>query len=53
MNLSASVYGVTGGNSADGGDWGLKDGMKFDEEKEEIKPAGNTLDIIQPVCVAL
>ena len=25
----------------------------FDEEKEEIKPAGNTLDIIQPVCVAL
>ena len=25
----------------------------FDEEKEEIKPTGNTLDIIQPVCVAL
>ena len=24
-----------------------------DEEKEEIKPTGNTLDIIQPVCVAL
>ena len=27
--------------------------QKEDEEKEEIKPAGNTLDIIQPVCVAL
>ena len=25
----------------------------LDEEKEEIKPTGNTLDIIQPVCVAL
>ena len=25
----------------------------IDEEKEEIKPTGNTLDIIQPVCVAL
>lgn len=25
----------------------------FNEEKEEIKPTGNTLDIIQPVCVAL
>lgn len=42
MNLSASVYGVTGGNSADGGDWGLKDGMKFDEEKEEFYFADTT-----------
>ena len=25
----------------------------FNEEKEEIKPTGNTLGIIQPVCVAL
>ena len=27
--------------------------LVFNEEKEEIKPTGNTLDIIQPVCVAL
>ena len=37
--------------------WGQEDDRlelyTFDEEKEEIKPAGNTLDIIQPVCVAL
>lgn len=42
MNLAASVYGVTGGNSADGGDWGLKDGMKFDFDKNEFYFADTT-----------
>lgn len=36
MNMIANVYGVTAGNSADGGDWGLKDGMKFDFDKNEF-----------------
>ena len=42
MNLAASVYGVTGGNSQDGGDWGLKDGMKFDFDKNEFYFADTT-----------
>lgn len=42
MNLAASVYNVTAGNSADGGDWGLKDGVKFDSEKEEFYFADTT-----------
>ena len=42
MNLAASVYGATGGNSQDGGDWGLKDGMKFDFDKNEFYFADTT-----------
>lgn len=42
MNLAATVYGVTAGNSADGGDWGLKDGMKFDFDKNEFYFADTT-----------
>ena len=29
MNIAATVYGVTGGYSTDGGDWGLKDGVNL------------------------
>lgn len=36
MNIAAITYNVTAGNSADGGDWGLKDGTKFDFENEEF-----------------
>lgn len=42
LNLSACVYGVRAGNSADGGDWGLKDGTKFDFENEEFYFADTT-----------
>lgn len=42
MNLAAASYGVTGGNSSDGGDWGLKNGVKFDSEKEEFYFADTT-----------
>ncbi|MCR1842688.1 extracellular solute-binding protein [Murimonas intestini] len=44
MNLAANVYGVKAGNSADGGDWGLQDGMKFDFEKNEFYFADTTED---------
>lgn len=44
MNMIANVYGVTAGNSADGGDWGLKDGMKFDFDKNEFYFADATQD---------
>ncbi|MDD3277285.1 MAG: extracellular solute-binding protein [Lachnospiraceae bacterium] len=42
MNLAATTYGVTAGNSADGGDWGLKDGTKFDFDKNEFYFADTT-----------
>ncbi len=42
MNLMANVYGVTAGNSSDGGDWGLKDGTKFDSENDEFYFADTT-----------
>ena len=42
MNLAASVYNVTAGNTQDGGDWGLRDGVKFDPEKEEFYFADTT-----------
>ncbi|MGN0295585.1 MAG: extracellular solute-binding protein [Lachnospiraceae bacterium] len=42
MNLAATVYGVTGGYASDGGDWGLKDGTKFDFDKEEFYFADTT-----------
>lgn len=44
MNLAASVYNVTAGNTADGGDWGLKDGIKFDFDKNEFYFADTTED---------
>lgn len=44
MNLAATVYGVTAGNSTDGGDWGLKDGTKFDFDKNEFYFADTTQD---------
>ena len=36
MNIAAVSYGVTGGYSTDGGDWGLKDGTQFDSDKDEF-----------------
>lgn len=42
MNLAANVYNVTAGKSSDGGDWGLKDGTKFDFEKNEFYFADTT-----------
>lgn len=42
MNLAATAYGVTGGYSTDGGDWGLKNGVKFDFEKDEFYFADTT-----------
>ena len=42
MNIAATVYGVTGGYSTDGGDWGLKDGVKFDFDKDEFYFADTT-----------
>jgi hypothetical protein len=42
MNIAASAYGVTGGYSSDGGDWGLKNGIKFDQEKKEFYFADTT-----------
>lgn len=44
MNLAANVYGVTAGNSVDGGDWGLKDGTRFDFDKNEFYFADTTGD---------
>lgn len=44
MNIAANVYGVKAGNSADGGDWGLQDGMKFDFDKNEFYFADTTED---------
>ncbi len=42
MNLAATSYGVTGGYSTDGGDWGLKNGVKFDFDKGEFYFADTT-----------
>lgn len=42
MNLAAATYGVTGGKSQDGGDWGLKDGTKFDFDKNQFYFADTT-----------
>lgn len=42
MNMAGLVYNVTAGNSADGGDWGLKDGTKFDFDKNEFYFADTT-----------
>lgn len=42
LNLAANVYGVKAGNSTDGGDWGLQDGMKFDFDKNEFYFADTT-----------
>lgn len=42
MNMAAVTYGVTGGKSQDGGDWGLKDGTKFDFDKNEFYFADTT-----------
>lgn len=42
MNIAATAYGVTGGYSSDGGDWGLKDGTKFDFDTEEFYFADTT-----------
>lgn len=36
MRLSGDVYNVRAGNSADGGDWGLKDGTEFDYDADEF-----------------
>lgn len=44
MNVAANVYGVTAGKSKDGGDWGLKDGSKFDYENNEFYFADTTDD---------
>lgn len=44
LNMAAAVYGVTAGNSTDGGDWGLKDGTKFDFDKNEYYFADATQD---------
>lgn len=42
MNVAAAAYGVTGGFSSDGGDWGLKNGTKFDFDKDEFYFADTT-----------
>lgn len=42
MNMAAIEYGVTAGNSQDGGDWGLKDGTKFDFDTNEFYFADTT-----------
>lgn len=42
MNIAAVSYGVTGGYSTDGGDWGLKDGTQFDSDKDEFYFADTT-----------
>ena len=42
MNLAATVYNVTAGNSTDGGDWGLKDGKKFNFDTNEFYFADTT-----------
>lgn len=42
MSIAATAYGVTGGYSSDGGDWGLKNGTKFDFDKEEFYFADTT-----------
>lgn len=42
MNLAASAYNVTGGYSSDGGDWGLRNGVKFDFDKDEFYFADTT-----------
>lgn len=42
MNIAATSYGVTGGYSTDGGDWGLKDGTMFDFDTEEFYFADTT-----------
>ena len=42
MNVAAAAYGVTGGFSSDGGDWGLKNGTKFDFDKDEFYFAETT-----------
>lgn len=44
LNIAANVYGVKAGNSTDGGDWGLQDGMKFDFDKNEFYFADTTDD---------
>ncbi len=42
MNMAAATYNVTAGNSQDGGDWGLKNGTKFDFDKNEFYFADTT-----------
>lgn len=42
MNLAATVYNVKAGNSADGGDWGLQDGTKFNFDTNEFYFADTT-----------
>ncbi len=42
MSIAATAYGVTGGYSSDGGDWGLKDGTSFDFDKNEFYFADTT-----------
>lgn len=36
MKVAGIVYNVNAGRSSDGGDWGLKDGTKFDFDKNEF-----------------
>lgn len=36
MSIAAVTWNVTAGNSADGGDWGLKDGTKFNFDTNEF-----------------
>lgn len=36
MNISGCQYQIKAGNSTDGGDWGLKNGTKFDWDKNEF-----------------
>lgn len=36
MSIAATTWNVTAGKSADGGDWGLKDGTKFDFDNAEF-----------------
>ena len=42
MNIAAITYNVTAGNSQDGGDWGLKDGTKFNFDTNEFYFADTT-----------
>ena len=42
MNLAATAYNVTGGYAADGGDWGLRNGVRFDFDKDEFYFADTT-----------
>lgn len=44
MNLSGIEYGIRAGNSKDGGDWNLGDGLKFDFEKEQFNFSNTSSD---------